>query len=104
MSGGQKTSPQTSKRDLRDAGLRSWFGLALRHRIEEVLVSLGAAHAVKEELQRLGGRHIREEVAQEVDAVELGLIEQQIFFARARAIDVDGREDALVGDVAVEHD
>src|SRR5688572_10612782 len=70
--------------------------LPLGHRIEEVLVRLGAPHAVEQEFQRFGGRHVGQEVTQQVNAIELGLVQQQIFLTRTGAIDVDRREHALV--------
>jgi hypothetical protein len=55
---------------------------AARHRIQEFLVGLGAADTIEQEFQRFGRRHVRQEVAQQIHAIELGCIQQELFLTR----------------------
>src|SRR5690242_21904176 len=74
----------------------------LSHRLEELDVGLRALEPLQQEFDRFDGRHVGQEVAQQVHLVELLLPEQQLFFARAGALHVDGGERAPLGDTAVE--
>src|SRR3954469_6223651 len=76
----------------------------LVHRGEEVLVGLGVLHLVEEELHRVDGAHLHEDAAQHPHLGERTLIDQQFLLAGAGLADVERGEDALVGDLAVEHD
>src|ERR1043165_4468828 len=73
-----------------------------RHRVQELRVAARLLELLDQELHRLHRRQRREHLAQNPDAVELRLLQKQLFLARARLVDVDGREDALVGELAVE--
>src|SRR5688572_5873670 len=74
------------------------------HRGEELGVVLGLAEAFEDDFHLLDGRERVEHPAHDPDAVEVLLREEQLFLARARALEVDGREEALVGEPAVEVD
>src|ERR1044071_9285612 len=60
-----------------------------RHRVQELAVRARLVEFLDEELHRLDGRQRREDFAQHPDAIELVALEEQFFFARAGAIDVD---------------
>src|SRR5205809_948322 len=51
---------------------------SLLHRLEELDVVLRALHALEEELDAFDGRHVGQEVAEQVDLVELLLGEEQL--------------------------
>src|SRR5689334_11508455 len=74
------------------------------HRVEEVAVGLRVLHLVEEELDRGELVHRVQELAQDPDLRELVLARDELLAARARPVDVDGREDALLRDAAVEMD
>src|SRR3954447_15482475 len=76
----------------------------LVHRREEVLVRLGVLHLVEKELHRVDGAHLHEDPAKHPHLGERALLDQQLFLAGAGLADVERREDALVGDLAVEDD
>src|SRR3954469_15400005 len=76
----------------------------LIHRGEEVLVGLGVLHLVEQELHRVDRAHLHENAAQHPHLGERTLIDQQFLLAGAGLADVERGEDALVGDLAVEHD
>src|ERR1043165_7371693 len=76
----------------------------LVHRGEEVLVGLGILHLVEEELHRIDGAHLHQDPPEHPHLGELAGIDQQLLLAGARLADVERGEDALVGDLAVEHD
>src|SRR4051794_5108066 len=76
----------------------------LVHRSEEVLVGLGVLHLVEEELHRVDRAHLHQDPAQHPHLGERALVDQQLFLAGAGLANVERREDALVGDLAVEHD
>src|SRR5690606_36907339 len=76
----------------------------LVHRREEVLVGLGILHLVEEEFHRIDRAHLHEDAPEDPHLGELVLLDQQLFLAGAGLADVERREDALVGDLAVEHD
>src|SRR4051794_17975579 len=91
------------------ANLRSAFSLqgagikSLRvHRIEELAIGLGRAQLVEQEVDRIHRAHRIEDAAQDVHLLELLRIGEQFFLAGAGARDVDRRERALVGHLAVE--
>src|SRR5882724_741208 len=74
----------------------------LSHRRKELLVVLRPLHPLQQELERLHRWHVRQEIAQEVDPVELVLVHEQLFLAGRGALDVDGGIDAPVGQAPVE--
>src|SRR5437764_1072462 len=74
------------------------------HRVEELLVALGAAHLAEQELHRVDDVERVQELPQDPDAVELLVVHEQLFLARSRAVDVEAREDALLHQLAIEHD
>src|SRR3546814_4783785 len=76
----------------------------LVHRSEEVLVRFGILHLVEKELHRVNRTHLHEDAAQHPHLGKGGRIDQQLFLAGAGLADVQRREDALVGDLAVEDD
>src|SRR5690348_8603578 len=78
--------------------------LLLVHGCEEVLVRLGVLHLVEQELHRVDRAHLHQDPAQHPHLGERALLDQQLFLAGARLADVERGEDALVGDLAVEHD
>src|SRR2546422_8558889 len=82
--------------------LPTFYPSSLRHRPEELHVVLRALESLEQELDRLDGGHVGEEVAEQVDLVELFLREKQLFLAGAGALHVYGREGAPLGDPAVE--
>ena len=92
-----RTSPQST--EIRRPGDGSTL---LRHRREELLVVLRPLHPLEQELERLHRRHVGEEVPEQVHAVELVLVHEELFLAGRRALDVDGGVDAAVGKAAVE--
>src|SRR3989442_1764028 len=74
------------------------------HGGEELLVGLGELELVQQQLHPLDGVELRQRLAQEPDLLQLVLLEEQLFLARARLLDVDGGEDALVHEAPVEMD
>src|SRR5262249_9117950 len=74
------------------------------HRVEEFLVRLRAAHLGEQELHRVDGVQRVQELPQDPDPVELLLVHQELFLARAGPVDVEAREDALLHQLAVEDD
>src|SRR5574341_2147044 len=74
------------------------------HGREEFAVRLRELELVEQELHRLHGVQLGEGLAQEPDLLELVLLEEQLFLARARLLDVDRREDALVHEPTVQVD
>src|ERR1700710_1939162 len=73
------------------------------HRIEEFRVVLGVAELVEQEVDRVHGPHRIEYPAQHVHFLQELRIGDQLFLAGARARDVDRREGALVGNLAIEN-
>src|SRR5882724_12079973 len=82
----------------------SAFMALLVHRAEEVLVGLGGAQLVEQELDGIDGAHRHEDAAQHPHLRQRRAVDQQLLLAGARLGDVDGREGALVGNLAVEDD
>src|SRR3954453_1406019 len=76
----------------------------LIHRCKEVLVRLRVLHLVEKELHRVDGAHLHEDPAEHPHLGEDVLVDQQLLLAGAGLADVERREDALVRDLAVEHD
>ncbi len=74
------------------------------HRGEEFAVGLGLGQPAQQQLHGFDRRERVQHLAQHPDAVQLIGWQQQLFLARAGAIDVDGGEDALVHQPAVEVD
>ena len=72
------------------------------HRREELLVGLGEPHLLLQELHRFDGIHVRKVFAEHPRAVHHLARQEQILAARARGDHVDGRVDALIGQLAVE--
>src|SRR4051812_32956155 len=76
----------------------------LVHASKEVLVGLGVLHLVEQELHRVDGAHLHQDPAQHPHLGEDVLLDQQLLLAGAGLADIERGEDALVGDLAVEHD
>ena len=57
-----------------------------------------------EQFHGFDGRERVEHLAQDPDALQVFLGDEQLFLTRAGALNVDGREDALVDELAVEDD
>src|ERR1044071_4777823 len=72
------------------------------HRVEEFLVRLRALHARQQELHRVDDVQRVQQLPQDPHAVYDGLTEEELFLARARLVDVEAREDALLHQLAVE--
>src|SRR5687768_4749104 len=98
----QSVPPKPPNRQARS--VPDWPARLLVHRGEEVLVGLGVLHLVEQELHRVDGPHLHQDPAQHPHFGERRLVDQQFFLAGAGLADVQCREDALVGDLAVEHD
>src|SRR6185437_8765293 len=76
----------------------------LIHALEELLVRLGPAHLVGEEFHRVDDVQRVEERAEEPDALEDPLREEQLLLAGRALVDVEAREDALLHELAIEVD
>src|SRR6185312_5872453 len=74
------------------------------HRFEELGVVLRLAELIEQELDGVDRSHRVEDAAEHIHLPERVGLDQQLFLASARFEDIDRREDALVGDFAVEHD
>src|ERR1035437_6463973 len=74
------------------------------HVVEELLVVAGLGGLVCEKLHGVDRRERVDDAAEDPGALEVFLGDQQLFLTRAGALDVDGREDALVDQLAVEDD
>jgi len=72
--------------------------------VEEFLVVAGFGQLVGEEFHGFDGRQGVEDAAENPGALEVFLGDEQLFLAGAGALDVDGGEDALVDQLAVEDD
>src|SRR5438445_6906145 len=91
---GRRSSPPRLERPAESAA----------HRIEELLVALRPAHLAEEELHRVDHVEGVQQLTQDPDAVELLVVHEQLLLARAGAVDVEAGEDALLHQLAVEHD
>src|SRR6478735_987426 len=80
-----------------------YFSAALPalHRIEELVVRLRVLHLVEHELDCRELVHRMDQLAQDPDLLQQVRLDQQLFAARAGAVDVQRRIDALLGDAAV---
>src|SRR5262245_32906407 len=94
----EKAGPCTRNR----AAEAIWTSLA--HRVEEVLVPLGAPDLVVEELHGLDGVELRQQLPQDPDPVQHLARHQQLLLPGPRARDVHGREHAPVHQAPVEVD
>src|SRR3974390_3298023 len=74
------------------------------HRAKELVVGLRVLHLVDEELDRGELVHRVQQLAQDPDLLQLVLRGDQLLLARAGAVDVDRRIDALLSDAPVEVD
>src|SRR5690349_769756 len=72
--------------------------------IEELGVGLRLPELLDEELHGLLGLHLREHAAEDPGPLEDVRREELLLLARARGGEVDGREDAPVGQLAGQHD
>src|SRR5207244_11453800 len=77
---------------------------SLVRRVQEFLVYLGPLDLVVQELHRLDGIQLREELAEDPDAVEDVARKEQLLLPCPRAGEIDGREHPLVHQAAVEMD
>src|ERR1700687_4381505 len=78
--------------------------LQAAHVGEEVAVDAGLAQLVDEQLHGLDGRERIEDAAQHPDALQVFLALEQLFLTGTGALNVNGGEDALVAELAVEDD
>ena len=62
------------------------------HRSEELVVGLGVLHLVEQEFDRSELVHRMQQLAQDPDLLQLVRLDQQLFAARAGAVDVDRRD------------
>ena len=74
------------------------------HREQELLVGVRLHQTVADGAHGLDGVHLGNELTDNPHAVERSVIMQQIVAACRRLNEVDGREDTLVGERAVELD
>src|SRR5215813_4479013 len=74
----------------------------LAHGAQEVLVGLGQLDLVEEELHGFHGVELGQGLAEQPDLLKLVLLQEELLLAGARLLDVDGGEDALVHEAAVE--
>ncbi|VTR70663.1 conserved hypothetical protein [Desulfosarcina cetonica] len=74
------------------------------HGIQELAIILGSVHFFKQKFEAIRRIQGGEEFAQDPDPVQGIFIEQQFFLAGAGFLDVDGREDSLVGQAAIQLD
>src|ERR687891_418301 len=86
------------------SSLGQFPGCRTIHRVEELGVVLGFAHALDDHLHLFDARQRAERAAQQPDAAQIILWNQQFFLARAALLQIDGREDAFVRELAVEVD
>src|SRR5215212_8847345 len=88
------------------AGSAVTVGAALRHRRvdlhQELDVARGLLELVEDELEALLALETRQHATQLPHDGELVLAHEQLLAARARGVDVDRREDALVGEVTTQ--
>jgi hypothetical protein len=70
--------------------------------LQEVLVALRLAETVDEELHGLDGLHLAQHASEHPHLLEVVRGDQQLLLAGARLGDVDRREGALVGELALE--
>ena len=75
-------------------------GLAI-HRAEELFVGEGVTDAFVYEVHGFEAAHVGHELAEDVHAVERGLVLQKVIATRGALDEIDGREEALVGQTAV---
>src|SRR5262249_47788661 len=74
------------------------------HRSQKFGVGFGFGQTAEQELHRFDRRKRAQYLAQNPDAAEFIGRKEQFVLARAGALDVDGRKDALVGKAAVQVD
>src|ERR1700712_3900054 len=82
--------------------LQPFSALLALHRQEELIVGLGLFQLVDQELDGSDFIHRMQQLAQNPHALQLVVGGQQLFAAGAGAVDVDGREHALFGDLAIQ--
>src|SRR6185437_9360724 len=80
------------------------FCLELVHVLQEFRVIADLLETANEKLHGFDGRQRVEHLAEDPDALQVFLGDEQLFLAGAAALDVDGREHALVDQFAVEND
>src|SRR6185437_2283203 len=85
---------------LADSGKRI-ADLTQIHTHQELGIALGAIHAVGQQLHRLDRVHVAENLAQNVHAAQFLRVHEQVFLARAGAVYIDGRPDALIDHAAI---
>src|SRR3569832_665788 len=74
------------------------------HRVEEVGIGLGGLELIEHELHGREFVHGVQQLPQDPHLLQLVRMGEQLFATRARAVDVDGGIDALLGDLAIEMD
>ena len=82
----------------------SSIGLQRAHIGQEFAVAAGLAELVDQQFHGFHGRKRVQNFPQNPDAREIFLRNQEFFFTRAGALNIDGREDALVDQFALEDD
>src|SRR6185503_6462034 len=78
--------------------------LKLVHVGKELGVVADFFEAADEEFHSFSGRQRVEDLAEDPDALEVFLGDEQLFLTGAGALDVDGRKDSLVDELAVKDD
>src|SRR5690606_12502320 len=74
----------------------------MQNELDELGVVGRIGEALDEQVRRFRGAQRTQQLAQNVHSVQLGLGEQELLLARARLVNVDGREDAPLGQPAVQ--
>src|SRR5579859_8260178 len=74
------------------------------HRTQKFRVGLRFCEAAKQKLHGFDGRERAQNFAEDPNAAELVRREEQLVLTSAGALNVNGREDALIGEAAVEID
>src|SRR5207249_9695249 len=75
---------------------------ALGQRRKELRVAIRLGDAVEQQLDAFVRAHGRQHPAHRPDHLERALFEEELLAAGARALDVDGGEDPLLGELPVE--
>ena len=81
---------------------RLFIPAELGHVVDQVLVRLELVHVLLHPGHGFDGVHVGKELAEDPDAVDRVRVIQQVVAAGGGENEVDGREDALVGQVAVQ--
>ena len=91
---------QSQRRALAFASNLTWRSESA-HVGQKLAIRLGFGHSFHQQLHRFHGRKRVQDFAQDPDALQVFLGDQQFFFSRSGALNVDRREDALVDQLTV---